>query len=62
MPEFIVRQRIESTITETFMVEAGDKNGALDQIAGLEPVDVVESGRTKRTVEHQFPDEVEGEG
>ena len=62
MPEFIVVQRVESTIRETFMVTADDENHALDQIAALEPVDVMETNRTKRTVEHRFPDEVQGDG
>ena len=62
MPDYIVVQRVESTVRETFMVTAGDKDNALDQIAALEPVDVMETTRTKRTVEPRFPDDVEGEG
>lgn len=62
MPDFIVVQRVESTIRETFTVTADDENHALDQITALEPVDVMETGRTKRTVEHRFPDAVKGEG
>lgn len=62
MPDYIVVQRVESTVRETFMVTADDETHALDLIGTLEPVDVMETCRTKRTVEPRFPDEVQGEG